>query len=147
MMVRGIAFICAMGASILATDAKAQTEADELRSVERERTRALVEGDMEIAQRLHADDYQLINPMGGVLSKQEYLGLVASGDIDYLEWEPETIEVKLFGSAAVIRYRSQLRIIVKAAPNAPSGRFWFTDLYEKRNGQWQIVWSQGTQTQ
>lgn len=28
-------------------------------------------------------------------SKQEYLGLIASGDIDYLEWEPEAIEVKL----------------------------------------------------
>ena len=147
MMLRGIVFIFAMGASILATGVEAQTEADELRSVERERIRALVEGNMEVAQRLHADDYQLINPMGGVLSKPEYLELVASGDIDYLEWEPETIEVKLFGSAAVIRYRAPLRIVVKAAPNAPSGRFWFTDLYEKRNGQWQIVWSQATQTQ
>ena len=146
MMFRGILVSCAVGASILAADVKAQTEADELRSVERERTRALVDGDMDVAQRLHADDYQLINPMGGVLSKQEYLGLVASGDIDYLEWEPETIEVKLFGTAAIIRYRTPLRIVVKAAPNAPSGRFWFTDLYEKRNGQWQIVWSQGTQT-
>ena len=147
MMSRGIVLTCALGASILATGVKAQTEADELRSVERKRTRALVEGNMEVAQRLHADDYQLINPMGGVLSKQEYLGLVASGDIDYLEWEPEAIEVKLFGNAAVIRYRAPLRIVVKGVPNAPSGRFWFTDLYEKRNGQWQIVWSQGTQTE
>ena len=147
MMQRGIVVSCAMAALILSGDVKAQTEADELRSVERERTRALVEGNMQVAQRLHADDYQLINPMGGVLSKQEYLGLIASGDIDYLEWEPETIEVKVFGSAAIIRYRAPLRIVVKAAPNAPSGRFWFTDLYEKRNGQWQIVWSQATQTQ
>jgi hypothetical protein len=147
MTYRGIVFIGAMGALLLATGAKPKVEADELRNVERERTRALVEGNMEVAQRLHADDYQLINPMGGVLTKQEYLSAVASGDIDYLEWEPETIEVKLFGNAAVIRYRAPLRIVVKAAPNAPSGRFWFTDLYEKRNGQWQIVWSQATQTQ
>ena len=146
-MLRGIVFVCALGAFILATDVNAQAEADELRGVERERTRALVEGDIEVARRLHADDYQLISPTGSVLSKPEYLGLVASGDIDYLEWEPEAIEVKLFGSAAVIRYRAPLRIVVKAAPNAPSGRFWFTDLYEKRNGQWQIVWSQATQTQ
>lgn len=146
-MQRGIVFSCATAALILSGDVNAQTEADELRSVERERTRALVEGNMQVAQRLHADDYQLINPMGGVLSKQEYLGLIASGDIDYLDWEPEAIEVKVFGSAAIIRYRAPLRIVVKAAPNAPSGRCWFTDLHEKRNDQWQIVWSQATQTQ
>ena len=146
-MVKGIVFLCAMGASMLAADVPAQTAADELRSVERKRTRALVEGNMEVARPLHADDFQLINPMGGVLSKQDYLGLVASGEIDYLEWEPESIEVRLFGNVAVLRYRAPLKIVVKAAPNAPSGRFWFTDLYEKRDGRWQIVWSQGTQTQ
>jgi hypothetical protein len=26
-------------------------------------------------------------------------------------------------------------------PRAP---YWFTDAYEKRDGRWQIVWSQGT---
>jgi hypothetical protein len=48
---------------------------------------------------------------------------------------------------AVIRYRAQLRISVKGLPNAPSGRFWHVDLYEKRNGRWQAVWSQATQIQ
>ncbi|HKY90083.1 MAG TPA: nuclear transport factor 2 family protein [Nevskiaceae bacterium] len=119
-------------------------EADELRALERERTAALVRADMEVAQRLHADDFQLINPMGGALSKPEYLGLIASGDLRYLEWAPEDVQVRLFGDAAVIRYRAPLRIVVKGMPNAPSGRFWFMDLYEKRDGRWQVVWSQAT---
>jgi hypothetical protein len=123
----------------------ARDAADQLRALERERLRALVDADMEVAGRLHADDFQLINPLGGSLSKAEYLGAIASGDIDYLVWEPETIAVKVYADAAVIRYRATLQIKVKALPDAPSGRFWHTDLYEKRNGAWQVVWSQATQ--
>jgi hypothetical protein len=126
---------------------QAQSDHDQLRAVERERLRSLVQADMKTADQLHADDFQLVTPLGGTLSKVQYLGLVASGEIDYLEWEPEAIEVKLYGNAAVIRYRAQLRIIVKGLPNAPSGHFWHMDLYEKRSGRWQAVWSQATQVQ
>lgn len=125
----------------------AQDRSDQIRSVERERLRSLVEADIKTAERLHADDFQLITPLGGSVSKAQYLELVASGEVDYLEWEPETIEVRVYGDAAVLRYQAQLKIKVKDQPNAPSGRFWHTDLYEKRNGRWQAVWSQATQIQ
>ena len=100
---------------------------------------------MEVARRLHADDFELINPLGGTLSKDQYLGQIASGDIDYLEWEPEAVEVRLYGDVAAIRYQARLRIVVRGLPDAPSGRFWHTDVYEKRSGQWQVVWSQATE--
>jgi hypothetical protein len=118
--------------------------AEQLRAIEHERLRALVEADVPLASRLHAEDFQLINPMGGSFSKDDYLGAIAAGEIDYLSWEPGTIEVRVFGDAAVIRYQAELQIRVKAMPGAPSGRFWHTDLYEKRNGSWQVVWSQAT---
>lgn len=127
--------------------ANAESEVDRLRSIERERLRSLVDADMETAERLHAEDFQLINPLGGTVSKQRYLKLVASGEVDYLEWEPEEVEVKLYGEAAVLRYRARLRIVVRGAPDAPTGSFWHTDLYEKRDGRWQVVWSQATQIQ
>lgn len=65
-------------------NANAQNVADQLRAAERERLRALVAADVEAAGRLHADDFQLINPLGGSLSKAEYLGAIASGEINYL---------------------------------------------------------------
>lgn len=120
---------------------------DELRATERERLAALVHADMEVARRLHADDFQLINPLGGTLSKDEYLGSIASGEIDYLEWVPGEVEVRVYEDAAVIRYQARLKIVVRGMPDAPSGRFWHTDLYERRGGQWQVVWSQATQIQ
>jgi hypothetical protein len=73
----------------------------------------------------------------------EYLGDIASGNLDYLIWEPETIEVRPYGDAAVIRYRAQAQAIV-AGQKTPLRRFWHTDVYEKRDGRWQAVWSQVT---
>jgi len=121
-----------------------QTEADLIRATERNRLRALVEANMEVVRQLHADDFQLINPLGQSLSKEQYLGGIASGDLHYLVWEPESIEVRLYDQAAVIRYQSQLEIVVQGQ-KVPRQRYWHTDSYEKRNGRWQVVWSQATE--
>ncbi|MEO8287359.1 MAG: nuclear transport factor 2 family protein [Chloroflexota bacterium] len=120
------------------------TEADELRATERKRLRALVEADMETALRLHADDFHLVTPSGMSLSREQYLGNVASGAFNYLVWDPAPIEVRLYGDAAVIRYQSQLQIISRGQ-ESPLGHYWHTDSYEKRDGRWQVVWSQATQ--
>ena len=121
----------------------AEEEAELLRATERERLRALVAADVERAGQLHTDDFQLINPLGGALSKEQYLGGISSGQIHYLHWEPETIAVRLYGDAAVIRYQSQLEIVVQGR-RIPRQRYWHTDLYERHGMQWQVVWSQAT---
>jgi hypothetical protein len=118
-------------------------EADILRATERERLRALVAADVPRARQLHTDDFQLINPLGGVLSKEQYLGGIGSGQLNYLFWEPDSIAVRLYGDAAVIRYQSQLEVVVQGR-HIPRQRYWHTDLYERREGQWQVVWSQAT---
>ncbi len=51
---------------------------DLIHETERQRLRSLVEASMEVARPLHADGFQLINPLGGLLAKEEYLGGVAS---------------------------------------------------------------------
>jgi hypothetical protein len=119
-------------------------ESDLIRATERERLRALVEGDVAAARLLHADDFQLINPRGESVSQEQYLGGIQSGQIDYLVWEPESsIDVRVQGDAAVIRYRSKLEIVVQGE-RVPLRRYWHTDTYEKRDGRWQVVWSQAT---
>ena len=118
-------------------------EVELLRSTERERLRALVSGDVERAAQLHADDFQLINPLGGALSKDQYLGGIGSGQIRYLHWEPETIAVRVYGDAAMIRYQSELEIVVQGR-HIPRQRYWHTDLYERHGSAWQVVWSHAT---
>jgi len=118
-------------------------DAELVRSTERERLRALVSGDVHRAAQLHTDDFQLINPLGGALSKEQYLGGIGAGQIRYVYWEPEDIAVRLYGEVAVLRYRSQLEIVVQGH-HIPRQRYWHTDLYERHGPQWQVVWSHAT---
>jgi hypothetical protein len=127
------------------TDGRAEEE-DALREIEWGRLRALVAGDIERAQALHADDFQLINPAGGALSKQEYLDLISSGAFRYRLWEPQPIAVRLYGGSAVVRYRAEIEAIFDGTTTR-RGRYWHTDLYEHRDGGWQVVWSQATEIQ
>ncbi len=122
------------------------SEAENIRAIERQRLRALVEANMQVAQQLHADDFQLINPGGGALSKAEYLEGIASGYLKYVVWEAEAIAVRIRGEMAVIRYQSRLAISVGGAESQLQ-RYWHTDTYEKQSGRWQVVWSQATQIQ
>jgi ketosteroid isomerase-like protein len=119
------------------------SEAERLRATERERLQALVSGDVARAAQLHADDFQLINPLGGALSKEQYLGGISAGQIRYLHWEPQTIAVRVYGDAAVMRYQSVLEIVVQGR-HIPRQRYWHTDLYERHGSQWQVVWSHAT---
>jgi hypothetical protein len=117
--------------------------ADELRDVERRRLQSLVDGDLGVAEALHADAYQLITPGGAPQSKEEYLGGVASGRLDYRVFEAcSHVAVRMVEGAGILRY--QARIEIRVAGELDQGLFWHTDYYERCHGQWQAVWSQAT---
>jgi hypothetical protein len=59
------------------------SEADAIRSVQRERSAALLAANIEAARRIHSDEFQLITPLGAVLSKDQYLSAVETGVLKY----------------------------------------------------------------
>jgi hypothetical protein len=119
------------------TSASGNTTANAVRATELQRLRALLGHDLDTARRLHADDFELVNPLGETVSKEAYID---SGDaFAYTAWKPVSpIRVRVHGDSAVIRYQSEIEL------HGTRGHYWHTDLYENRNGQWQIVWSQTT---
>jgi hypothetical protein len=120
--------------------------ADELRGLERDRLRSLVEPDLALARRLHADDYQLIPPGGSPLSGAEYLGGVESGRMRYVVFEPASeIAVLELGDGAALRY--QARIDIHFPDGRDGGLFWHTDIWRRVDGRWQAVWSQAPRIQ
>lgn len=124
--------------------ASAAAEADLLRATVRAQWRDLVAKDMQAADRVYADDFQLIAAPGGTLGKAEYLGGIASGRFDYRVWEPDSpIAVRLYCDGAAVRYRSRFEIVVSGRL-IPLGNYWHMDVYERRDGRWQVVWSQAT---
>ena len=124
----------------------AQATADTLRSIERSRLRALVARNFELAAPLHATDFQLVTPVGMVLSRSHYLGAVDAGHLVYVAWDPQDIEVRVHGEMAALRYRSTMQVTF-GAHQVPKADYWHTDLYEQRDGAWQVVWSQATGVQ
>lgn len=127
----------------MTTDSPDAIDAEAIRAIERARLSALVSGDIRRADTLHAADFQLVTPIGALLSKEQYLGAVSSGQIAYHSWTPGPIDVRVHGSAAVIRYQADLDVSF-GGHHVGAGRYWHTDSYELRQDGWQAVWSQAT---
>jgi len=123
----------------------AATDGDWFRDLERRRLRSLVDADLVVATELHAADYQLITPGGRALSRDDYLGGIASGALHYRVFEPASDVVVLWlGDGVALRYVARIEIDVEGEPD--EGFFWHTDLYRRRDGRWQAVWSHATET-
>ena len=118
--------------------------AEEIRAVELRRTRALVDRDLKTAREIIADDFELIPPPGGALTKDGYLAGFENGTFGYERWDYDSpIAVRVHGEAAIIRYLARLETVVNGK-TMPMASLWFTNLYERRDGSWRLVWSQGT---
>ena len=116
---------------------------DDLRLVERRRLRALVDGDLETANALHHEEFQLVTPGAATLTKAESLGAIAEGALKYLLWDPEEIVVRVVGDAACLRYAANLRVLYDGNDSG-AGRYWHTDYYERHTEGWQVVFSHAT---
>jgi len=115
------------------------------RDLEKRRLKSLVDADIETAKKLHSDDFMLINPFGIVLTKEDYLGSIENGFLDYLFWEADdAIQVKLSENMATVRYSSQLEVIA-GGKHYPKSRFWHTDVYIRDVGEWKVVYSHATE--
>lgn len=116
----------------------------EVLELERYRLRALVERDMDVAERIHSPDYELITPGGHKHTKTSYLADVAAKRLEYLVFEPTSpIAVRAAPDLIVLRYVALIRLSVGVADELEFSA-WHTDHYEKRDGSWTIMWSHAT---
>jgi hypothetical protein len=117
----------------------------ELAHLERARLRALVEHDLDTADALHSDDYELITPGGVVLSRAAYLDAIAAGDLRYDVFEPSgPIRARVHEDSAIVRYRARVDVTWEGGSDV--AELWHTDYWERRDERWQAVWSHATQT-
>jgi hypothetical protein len=135
--------LLAAGTALAASGGRS-SEADRLRAIEQTRLQALVDADTATVRSLTADDFQLINPGGGVSARDDYMQAVDAGVIDYLVFKPVSpIAVRLSGNSAALRYQVSFDLVV-GGDTRVTHQGWITELYERRHGRWQIVWEQAT---
>jgi Domain of unknown function (DUF4440) len=117
-------------------------QVERLRRIEKKRLQALVDANVAVAGRLTANDYELINPLGEVLTRNDLLGAVGAGALDFVsDTITSRIRVRLHRDAAALRYRHTISVALGGVGHLTHPA-WTTALYERRNGHWQIVWEQ-----
>ena len=121
---------------------KGAGQAERLRQTEKTRLKALVDANVAVAGPLIASDYESINPLGELLTRSDLLGDVGSGALDFVsDTVTSQIRVRLHGDAATLRYRHTISVALAQVGHLTHPA-WTTALYERRKGNWQIVWEQ-----
>jgi hypothetical protein len=144
LIVLAVSGLTAVAVAGVTTHAKKAAAANQIRQAVQTLLRAAVDADSAAAGRLLAPDFQLIDPFGAPESRKAYLDTIA-GDVDFVTLKPlSPIRVRLYGNAALARFQEAFEIV--AGPDRLKHRGWTTDLFERRNGHWLLVWSQTTAT-
>lgn len=138
------AVVLACGVMTAASAPRAHgSRADQVRAIEKARLKALVAADIPAARQVTDADFQLINPAGATLSRDDFLGAVKAGVVDFVADEPiSPIRVRLAGNSATLRYLNHFDVVAGGTHVVHDG--WTTALYERRHGHWRVVWAQTT---
>jgi Domain of unknown function (DUF4440) len=119
-----------------------RSAADQVRTAERTLLRAAVDGDTHTAGTLLAPDLQLIDVTGTAETRADYLASIGGG-VDFVTLQPiGPISVRVHGDSAVARVKLKFKVVAHGQTVQHEG--WTTDLFERRDGRWQVVWSQTT---
>jgi hypothetical protein len=116
--------------------------ADQVRAAERTFLRASVNADTQTLRQLLTPDFQLIDVTGSAETRAGYFSILA-GPVDFQQLKPLTpIRIRAYGNVAVARVRLAFRVVASGTKLVHRG--WNTDMFERRDGRWQLAWSQTT---
>ena len=126
----------------IATAGTGRSAADQVRTAERTLLRAAVDGDTHTAGALLAPDLQLIDVTGTPETRADYLANIGGG-VDFVTLKPiKPISVRVHGNDAVARVKLRFNVVAHGQTLQHEG--WTTDLFERSDGRWKLVWSQST---
>lgn len=108
----------------------------ELRHLNDEWVRALVEKDGETLSRVMADDCIFTHPLEGDDTAQ-FVADVTSGDLTVEYLQRENVRVRIYGSTAVLTGRDTSKWLYKGREMV--AQYKTIHVYAERGGRWQIV--------
>jgi ketosteroid isomerase-like protein len=114
-----------------------------LRRIEQEMVDSLKKGDASVPERYLAETYVFTDVDGTVMDKSRSVGDIKSGALKAPSVKLEDIRVQIYGDAAVVTLRSIEKGTSYKGKDL-SGQYRWTDVFVRRNGNWQMVASQAT---
>ncbi len=114
----------------------------EIRHREIRRFEAMVRGDLPALDDILSDDLTYTHATGVFETKAEFIAKLKSGQTKYESFAPENMLVRIYGTTAVVT--GTARVKVQAKGEHLSFQLRFTDVYVKKDDQWQMVAWQAT---
>jgi uncharacterized protein (TIGR02246 family) len=110
---------------------------DELATVEDNFNRAMVSNDVARIATCMSDDWVLVTPEVGPVSRTWMLQAIEKGVLSHDSMTKDVKRVKVYGDIAVVTARGQNTGAFKGQPIAADE--WITDVYRKVDGRWLCV--------
>ena len=114
----------------------------ELLNWEKDFAKAVVSNDADAIGKFLADDWVIIDPDGGFIDRARFLGVIKSGMLTHDLMESEDAKVRVYGDSAVLSALTKTK--AKFAGQEFTTQERATDIFVKRDGRWQCVFSQLT---
>lgn len=126
-----------------ATGEEAGAPESEVRDLERQFERAVVEGDVAFFERVLADDFTHTTQSGKFRNRQEWLANHKAGQSSYDALNVDQLTIRTYGRAAVVtaRIAPQGR---DANGKTIEGQYRFLRVWVKEGDAWKVVAFQGT---
>lgn len=118
-------------------DTTADALAIELARVEEHFNQAMVSNDVSRISACTADDWVLVTPEAGVVSRSRILHVIESGELSHDTMTKDVGRVRVYDDVAVVTARGQNTGRFRGQPI--SADEWVTDVYRKVDGQWLCV--------
>jgi ketosteroid isomerase-like protein len=125
-----------LGTSLVVARGQQSTQDTEnyIKLSEQQWAEASMKRDTATVERILADDFVGLDPLGSFFRKPEELASVSKNVGDYIFAKGNDVDVRFYGDAAVARGSESWE-----KRNGERGRYVWTDTWIHRNGKWQIV--------
>ncbi len=115
---------------------------EEFQRIEERFNQAMVSNDPKEIAKCITDDWVLINPESGPLSRELILGLIGSGTLAHSSMTKQVVRAKVYGDVAVVTGRGQNKGTFQGRPIEADE--WVTDVYMNIDNDWLCVTTQLT---
>src|ERR1700680_3443998 len=125
-----------------ASDKSATDDTNELMRIETDLRNAYVHRDFGVPDRYVAEEFVGVDRSGSIYSKQQDMQAMKDGTFALKSFKEEDVQVRLLGDAAVVTGRNTATSLYKGKEDSFTIRF--VDAFLRRDGRWQMVYSQDT---
>jgi ketosteroid isomerase-like protein len=123
-------------------------EEERVLAAEREFFTALTEADTSTLTRILAEDFTLTDLTGGQMTRDQFLGVLAEGQMQFLSIIPQGgTRVRLYGEAVAAAVTGRTVMQVRFMDQELSVESRYTHIYAVERGAWRLEIAQGTPIQ